>query len=110
MDSVRFGVLGVRNGIKFTMIGTPEADSFKDRLLSKTNDVGQGLTRQAISADRKVLDDFDVAYPAGSSHLAKAVAPADDPRNKRKIQEAVRLCPITVSCFEPSGLCNSKSS
>ena len=39
MDSVRFGVLGVKNGIKFTMIGTPEADSFKDRLLSKTNDV-----------------------------------------------------------------------
>lgn len=36
MDSVRFGALGVKDGIKFTMIGTPEADSFKDRAVKDT--------------------------------------------------------------------------
>jgi ubiquitin-like domain-containing CTD phosphatase 1 len=31
MDATRFGSLGVKDGVvKFTMIGTPEAQSFKD--------------------------------------------------------------------------------
>jgi len=27
----------------------------------------------------------------------RVVAPADDPRNKRKVQEVIEKCPITVS-------------
>jgi ubiquitin-like domain-containing CTD phosphatase 1 len=30
LDSTRFGTLGIKKGIKFTMIGTPEELSFKD--------------------------------------------------------------------------------
>lgn len=30
LDSTRFGALGVKDGAKFTMIGTPEEMSFKD--------------------------------------------------------------------------------
>lgn len=33
----------------------------------------------------------------GKKEQAKTVAPADDPRNKRKIQEVIKACPITVS-------------
>jgi ubiquitin-like domain-containing CTD phosphatase 1 len=29
-DASRFGTLGIKSGIKFTMIGTPVKDSFKD--------------------------------------------------------------------------------
>ena len=30
LDSTRFGTLGVKKDCKFTMIGTPESDTFKD--------------------------------------------------------------------------------
>jgi hypothetical protein len=49
-----------------------------------------------------VLDDFDVTYashPAGiSGKKRRALPPADDPRNKRKVTEIVKTRPITV-CY-----------
>ena len=39
LDSTRFGVLGAKDGSKFTMIGTPEEMSFKDRYDVKLPDV-----------------------------------------------------------------------
>lgn len=45
------------------------------------------------------MDDFDVTYSALAQlqQKTKIVAPADDSRNKRKIQEKIQSCPITVS-------------
>ncbi|KAK1925545.1 HAD-like domain-containing protein [Papiliotrema laurentii] len=82
LDSTRFGTLGIKKGIKFTMIGTPEELSFKD-----PNDL----------VLPEIVDDFDVEYSSQMTKKAKnAIAPADDPRNKRKIQEKVETCPISV--------------
>jgi ubiquitin-like domain-containing CTD phosphatase 1 len=51
-----------------------------------------------------VVDDFDVSYTAQIGLQGKGVvAPADDPRNKRKIQEIVKKIPITV-CPSLSGV------
>ena len=75
-DSERFGNAGIPHKpgvIKFTMIGTPEKDTFKDPTASTP----------------EVFDDFDVEYSPES-----AVAPADDPRNLRKIREKINRCPI----------------
>jgi ubiquitin-like domain-containing CTD phosphatase 1 len=48
------------------------------------------------------VDDFDVEYSSQMTKKAKnAIAPADDPRNKRKIQEKVETCPISVRCTPP---------
>ena len=44
------------------------------------------------------MDDFDVTYPNHPDEKgANIVAPADDPRNKRKVAEIIKKCPITVS-------------
>lgn len=49
-----------------------------------------------------MFDDFDVEYPSSSKQRGKAaVSPADDPRNKRKIQEVIEKCPIDVSWQGP---------
>ncbi|RSH91132.1 hypothetical protein EHS25_010308 [Saitozyma podzolica] len=84
-DPLRFATLGIKKGCKFTMIGTPEELSFKD-----PKDVFLP----------EVLDDFDVTYashPAGiSGKKRRALPPADDPRNKRKVTEIVKTRPITV--------------
>jgi hypothetical protein len=47
----------------------------------------------------KLYDDFDVKYPekATSQELPGFIAPADDPRNKRQVQQIVEKIPITVS-------------
>ena len=43
LDSVRFGSLGVKDGCRFTMVGTPEELSFKDPSEVKLPDVrGEG--------------------------------------------------------------------
>lgn len=102
MDSVRFGALGVKNGIKFTMIGTPEADSFVYRSETAKQVSCRLLLLGHPGADsvQQQADDFDVRYKAlaiAKGEAVRLVAPADDPRNKRKIQEVIRSCPITVS-------------
>lgn len=56
------------------MIGTPEKDTFKDP-----------------APTSGVYEDFDVAYPAKSK-----VAPADDKRNLRKVQEKIKGIPLEV--------------
>ncbi len=39
-----------------------------------------------------------MTYPSHPAEVeGKVVAPADDPRNKRKVQEVIQKCPITVS-------------
>ncbi|WVW84647.1 HAD hydrolase, family IIID [Kwoniella bestiolae CBS 10118] len=75
-DAKRFGTLGVKKGAKFVMVGTREEDRFKDKtgVMSLTT------------------EEFDVTY---SNHV-KGIAPADDPRNKRKIQNIVDKIPVTV--------------
>ncbi|EIW66772.1 hypothetical protein TREMEDRAFT_34604 [Tremella mesenterica DSM 1558] len=80
LDSTRFGTLGIKDGSKFTMIGTPEELSFKD-------------PSQVTLPD--VVDDFDVRYPR---HLdgKNRVSPADDPRNLRRIEQKVKEIPITI--------------
>jgi len=50
----------------------------------------------------QVLDNFDVTYSNHMSGKGNAVAPADDPRNKRKVEEIVKNCPITVSFMRTS--------
>ena len=83
LDPTRFGTLGVKDGTKFTMIGTPEDLSFKDP--------------HEINPP-EVRDDFDIQYP---SHLEGKgqVAPAEDPRNIRRVQQKVKECPITVGLY-----------
>lgn len=51
LDSARFGTLGVKKGVRFTMVGTPAELSFKDPSQLKLPDVSrdhkleeQGLT------------------------------------------------------------------
>ncbi|KAK4687029.1 ubiquitin-like domain-containing CTD phosphatase 1, partial [Tremellales sp. Uapishka_1] len=88
-DSTRFGNLGVKKTGKFTMIGTPEEDSFKD---------------PAVLTEK--YDDFDVTYERkklaetgaskGANPNSRLVSPANDPRNLRKIEEIVKAHPITV--------------
>ena len=48
-----------------------------------------------------MVDDFDVTYPSQTEGAA-VVSPADDPRNKRKVEEIIKKCPITVSRSRPS--------
>ncbi|ORY28457.1 HAD-like domain-containing protein [Naematelia encephala] len=81
LDSTRFGALGVKKGCKFTMIGTPEAQVFKDPSLVKLPEI---------------FDDFDMQYPSHPTGKGGGILPADDPRNKRKVQEVIQSCPITV--------------
>jgi ubiquitin-like domain-containing CTD phosphatase 1 len=51
------------------------------------------------------VDDFDVKYSAHPAVQGKPViAPADDPRNKRKINEIVKNVPITVGLTAKGGL------
>ncbi|ORX40043.1 HAD-like domain-containing protein [Kockovaella imperatae] len=77
-DSRRFGSLGVKKDCKFTLIGTPESDTFKDPA---------GL-KAALE------DDFDVSY--GEFKAGTYTAPAADPRNKRMIESIIQRVPITV--------------
>ena len=45
-----------------------------------------------------MVDDFDVIYPnhPHEQGVKVVVAPADDPRNKRKVAEVIKDNPITV--------------
>jgi len=43
LDSTRFGALGVKDGVKFMMVGTPEEMSFKDPSEVKLPDVSFSL-------------------------------------------------------------------
>ncbi|KAK8858593.1 HAD hydrolase, family IIID [Kwoniella newhampshirensis] len=78
-DAKRFATLGVKKGGKFVLVGTREEERFKDPI--------EGMRGE-------VTDDFDVQY-SNAPTQPKAVAPADDPRNKRKVQEIVKKSPIT---------------
>jgi hypothetical protein len=53
LDSTRFGSLGVKDGGKFAMIGTPEQMSFKDPSEVKLPDVG--LLPCPLSPGSKIL-------------------------------------------------------
>ncbi|WVQ85088.1 HAD hydrolase, family IIID [Cryptococcus sp. DSM 104549] len=76
-DALRFATLGVKKGGKFVMVGTTVEERFRDRAPAP-----------------EIQDDFDVSYSSKAGD--KAVAPADDPRNKRKVQEIIDKVPITV--------------
>ncbi|WWD18485.1 HAD hydrolase, family IIID [Kwoniella shandongensis] len=78
-DAKRFATLGVKKGGKFVLVGTREEERFKD-----PTEWMRG----------EITDDFDVAY-SNAVTQAKTVAPADDPRNKRLVQEIVNKSPIT---------------
>ncbi|WVF69168.1 HAD hydrolase, family IIID [Kwoniella sp. CBS 6097] len=79
-DAKRFGHLGVKKGGKFVLVGTREEERFKDRS-------GFGS---------EVVDDFDVTYSNKAQAKANVLTQAEDPRNKRKVQEIIDKIPITV--------------
>lgn len=75
MDSTRIGTLNIKDGVKFTLVGTPEKDQFQ----------GPGPS----------ADEADVSYPARGSD-GKMLDPAVDPRNLRRVQQVIKEFPLTV--------------
>lgn len=79
-DGQRIGTLGLKDGAKFTLVGTPEHLRFKER------------------EGPPPLDEWDLAYPTRGRDLgaSNALPPALDPRNVRRVEQIIRKREITV--------------
>ncbi|CAK9784221.1 unnamed protein product [Cutaneotrichosporon oleaginosum] len=77
-DGLRLAAVGVKNGARFQMVGTPVHLRFKERVGPPPPD-----------------DGLDINYPARGRD-GRYVAPEEDPRNLRKVAELVKNYPITI--------------
>jgi ubiquitin-like domain-containing CTD phosphatase 1 len=78
-DGLRLAAVGIKDGARFQMVGTPVHLRFKERVGPPPPD-----------------DGIDINYPARGLD-GRYIAPAQDPRNQRKVAELVKNYPITVS-------------
>ncbi|GMK57482.1 hypothetical protein CspeluHIS016_0403160 [Cutaneotrichosporon spelunceum] len=77
-DGSRLAAVGIKDGARFQMVGTPVHLRFKER-----------------EGPRLPEDGIDINYPARGSD-GQFIAPAKDPRNQRKVAELVKKYPITI--------------
>ncbi|BEI80681.1 hypothetical protein CcaverHIS002_0112100 [Cutaneotrichosporon cavernicola] len=77
-EGSRLAAVGIQDGARFQMVGTPVHLRFKERVGPPPPD-----------------DGIDINYPARGSD-GRFIAPAQDPRNQRKVAELVKKYPITI--------------
>lgn len=82
VDGSRLAAVGIKNGARFQMVGTPEHLRFKER-----------------EGPPPPEDGVDINYPTRGPD-GRYISPAQDPRNLRKVAELVAKYPITVSLPE----------
>jgi hypothetical protein len=76
-DGERIATLQLKDGAKFTLVGTPEHLRFKEPEVSLT-------------------EEWDLSYPARGQD-GNVLPPAVDPRNLRCVQKIIKDRPIIVS-------------